>query len=92
MFAEVKAEDWLWIIVSQKREKADKDRDKPRMVGNTVGGREQGRGFQKEDINIKEKQLKDESNQRPSQMNDKKCLLSVAIRTSLAISWRGGEQ
>lgn len=36
-FAEVRAEDWLWKTASQKREKADKERDNPRMVGNTMG-------------------------------------------------------
>lgn len=32
----VRAEDWLWMTASENR-KADKERDKPRMVGNTMG-------------------------------------------------------
>lgn len=34
MFAEVRAEDWLWKTDSQKRGESDKER---RMVGNTMG-------------------------------------------------------
>ena len=37
LVAEKKAEDWLWMTASQEREKADKEKDKPGMVENTVG-------------------------------------------------------
>lgn len=36
-FAEMRTENWLWMTASQKREKTDKERDKPRMVGSTMG-------------------------------------------------------
>lgn len=72
--------------------KADKERDKPRMVGKTMGLGSKKTGVQKEDTSIKEKQFKERSALNPSQMNAKKNLLGVAIRTSLSTSWRADEQ
>lgn len=61
LFAEVRLEDWLWMTDSQQRGKSGKERDEPRMVGNTMGIGSKEERVQKEDASIKEG-----TNQRPS--------------------------
>lgn len=47
--------------------KSDKGKDNPRMVENSKAvGSEEEEFFQKEDTSLKEKQLKEENNRRPS--------------------------
>lgn len=58
VFAEVRAEDWLWMTDYQKRGKSDKE---PRTVGNTMGVGSKEEESKRKTPALKKEEIKDQA-------------------------------